>query len=68
MNKFVSMHKAQCVGDWFYGTHIGILKVILAPQDATEVLSTTVTTELLFKPEAVIGILQMFSGSITFRL
>lgn len=67
MNTFVSMHKAQNMGEWFYGTYVGISKVILASQDATEVLSTTVATELLFKPDAVIGILQVFSGSITFR-
>lgn len=44
------------MGEWFYGAYVGTSKVILASQDATEVLSTTVTTELLFKPEAVIGI------------
>lgn len=54
------------MGEWFYGMYVGILKVILASQDATEVLSTTVTKTLLFKPEVVIGILQVFSGSITF--
>lgn len=67
MNTFVSMHKAEYMGEWFYGTHVGVSKVILASQDATELFSTIAATELLFKPEAVIGILQAFSGSITFR-
>lgn len=47
--------------------HVSILKVILASQDATDLLSTIAATELLLKPEAVIGILQEFGGSITFR-
>lgn len=66
MNTFVSMHKAGYMGERFYGTHVSISKVIFASQDATELLSTIAATELLFKPEAVIGILQV-RGSITFR-
>lgn len=67
MNTFVSMHKAEYMGEWFYGTHVSISKVILASQDATELLSTIAATELLLKPEAVIWILQAFGESITFR-
>lgn len=67
MNTFVSMHKVDYMGEWFYGTHVSIPKVILASQDATELLSTKAAAELLFKPEAVIGILQAFGGNITFQ-
>lgn len=67
INTFVSIHKAQYVGEWFSGTYVDISKVILASQGATVVLSTTVTTEPLFKPEAAIGILQVFSGIVILR-